>query len=404
MPESVNLHSAPPRQREEFWPGNDSGYLMADVAVVHPDLSMKGGAEDVCLHAIEALQTDHRVTLLTLRRPDISALNEYFRTAVDADRLSIRVARSGAALNGRSANSLVKLQAALLGRAARRHCDEFDLAVSTKNEFDLGEPSLQYVHSPQFVRGDPGLDSDDPVQRAYDGVCRALAGVSAASLDGDRIRLLANSDWTAGVVKQTYGVDATTVYPPVDTDRFPERPWADREPGFLSVGRIGPSKNLLENADVLERVRERGHDVQFRVVGPTTDGEYCERVRARAAATEWMHFVGEVGYDRLAEMITANRYGLHGRPYEHFGIVVAEYVAGGAIPFVPDSGGQREIVGGAPELCYEGADQAVEKIDRVLSAPDLQRRLRADLEDACEAFTTERFQDRIRDLAGDALR
>jgi glycosyltransferase involved in cell wall biosynthesis len=117
-----------------------------------------------------------------------------------------------------------------------------------------------------------------------------------------------------------------------------------------------------------------------------------------------MHFLGEVGYDRLAELIAGHRYGLHGRPYEHFGIVVAEYVAGGAIPFVPDSGGQREIVGGAPELCFADPDEAVEKIDRVLSDAALQRRLRGDLENGCEAFAADRFRDRIRDLVGEALR
>lgn len=63
---------------------------MHEIAVVHMDLMAKGGGEAVAMNTIEALQTDHDVTLLTLTDPDLSALNDYFNTAVDVSDLTVQ--------------------------------------------------------------------------------------------------------------------------------------------------------------------------------------------------------------------------------------------------------------------------------------------------------------------------
>jgi hypothetical protein len=46
------------------------------------------------------------------------------------------------------------------------------------------------------------------------------------------------------------------------------------------------------------------------------------------------------------------------------------------VPFVPDCGGQREIVGEDPRLLYDSADKTIEQIDRLLSDLASQRALR----------------------------
>lgn len=373
---------------------------MAAIAVVHPNLGTRGGAEDVCMHVLESLQSDHHLVLFTLTRPDFPALNRYFET--DVKPLEVRLAGHVALeLNRRAGNRLLRLQAALMGRYVRQHEAEFDLVFSTKNEFAFDSPSIQYVHSPQFTAADPGIDRADSKQRAYDRLCSRLAGVSAGRLRSSV--LLTNSDWTADVVSSAYGIDAETVYPPVDSDRFPERSWERRESGFLTIGRIGPSKNVLQNIDVVRRLRERGHDVHLHVVGPTTDDEYSERVERVAAATEFVSIEGAVDYDRLLELIAGHRYGLHGRPYEHFGIAVAELVAGGTIPFAPNSGGQREILSENPQLLYEGPDDAVEKIDRVLSSPRLQRSLSDELQRSNPAPSPAQFEATVRSIVEETL-
>ncbi|SEP29413.1 Glycosyltransferase involved in cell wall bisynthesis [Halogranum amylolyticum] len=374
---------------------------MGNIAVVHPNLGIRGGAEDVCMHTLEALQTDHSLTLVTLERPNIRSLNEYFRT--DVRQLNIQLAgHLGGKLREVAGHRLLRLQAALLGRYARQHEDEFDLLVSTKNEFGLTPPTVQYIHSPQFASADPGIDRVSLPRQVYDRVCSELASIDTPTLQS--ATLLANSEWTAGAVAEAYGVTAHTLYPPVDTTKFPSCPWDDREPGFLTVGRIGPSKRILQNINIVAALRDRGHDVHLHIVGPTTDGDYCEKVKARAAKLEFVSVEGAVSSERLTELIATHRYGIHGRPYEHFGIVVAEFVAGGAIPFAPNSGGQREILHEDSRLLYESQADAVEKIDRVLSEPSLQADIRHTFENTEFPFSREQFKQRMATVVNEALK
>jgi hypothetical protein len=77
--------------------------------------------------------------------------------------------------------------------------------------------------------------------------------------------------------------------------------------------------------------------------------------------------------------------------------------AGGALVFVPDDGGQVEIIGGAPRLLYASPDDAVEKITRVLDDADAQRALCAQLAARAELFRVEHFTQELRALMQEAL-
>lgn len=83
---------------------------------------------------------------------------------------------------------------------------------------------------------------------------------------------------------------------------------------------------------------------------------------------------------------------------EHFGMVIAEMVSGGMIPFVPNGGGQVEIVNKNEALIYGSSADAVEKINDVLSNTEVQRELRSELQKMKMAFTKDRFQQEIRDV------
>ena len=72
-------------------------------------------------------------------------------------------------------------------------------------------------------------------------------------------------------------------------------------------------------------------------------------------------------------------------------------VKAGCIPFVPDSGGQVEIVD-EPSLCWRDADDAVAKIDAVLRDEARQRQLAEKLAGHAQRFSAERFMREFRDL------
>jgi glycosyltransferase involved in cell wall biosynthesis len=75
-------------------------------------------------------------------------------------------------------------------------------------------------------------------------------------------------------------------------------------------------------------------------------------------------------------------------------------VEAGCIVFVPDNGGQVEIVN-HPDLVYEGVLDAADKIDRVLSNHEAQDTLREHLTKGVQKFSVENFKKGIRGVVSD---
>ncbi len=351
------------------------------------------------MNVLQALRADHEVELVTITDPDLRALDEFFDTAAG----DVPVRRADGAprlLSSVAGNRFGTMTAALFNRSVRRLEDEYDLVVSTYNEQYHAGSSVLYMHHPNFDRSalprPPGQDS--AVYAVYDRLCAAVAGTDDA--DYTDTRVLANSNWTAERVEQSLGVSAEVVYPPVASGPLVDRSlaWHDRDPGFVTIGRITPAKRVLRTIEIVDRVRERGHGVHLHVVGGAYDTDYADQVASLAGDREYVHLEGEVSRDRLVELITGHRYGIHGKDEEHFGMAVAELVAGGALPFVPDGGGQREIVGGCSALLYEDAADAVAAIDRVVEDRALQQRIRDTLPDPTARFGRERFRQEIREV------
>jgi glycosyltransferase involved in cell wall biosynthesis len=300
------------------------------------------------------------------------------------------------------------LQNALLGRYARRRADEFDLLVSTINELGLESDAIQYIHFP--FDWTVSLDNREHIfhptveqDSLYERLATWVAGVDREDILQNT--LLANSEWTADVVADAYGTRPQVLHPPVDTREFEDRPWHEREDGIVTVGRIERSKRIKELIEITAGVRERGRDLHLHVIGPTVDEEYRREVEKVAAGREYVYLEGELPRDELVERISTHMYGIHGKRYEHFGMAVAELAAGGAIPFVPNDGGQHAIVDDREELLYESVDDAVEKIATVAGHPDLQRDLRRPLgpEPIQRRFGRERFQQAIRRIVAETL-
>lgn len=375
---------------------------MAHLAIVHPDLSQKGGAEAVCLNVLEALQHEHDLTLVTLTRPDIEALNMYFNTTVDPD--LVRVDTSEGRLIKRVLNAVSTLphmgnlhflEMAVLNRIVRREESAFDVIVSTSGELQTSTRSIQYIHFPNYFRREvrDKIYSFTFANELYDHVATRLSGIEKTRL-GEQI-LLTNSSWTASVVEDVYGVRPNVVYPPISTDQFDERSWEDREHGFLTIGRMSADKNIVRNIDIVGQLRDRGHDIHLHVIGSVPDKTEFGRVQAAADTRPYVSIHSDVYYEQLIEFISSHRYGLHGKEHEHFGMAVAELIAGGCLPFVPDTGGQVELVNGTESLTYSTIEEAVENIDTVLTRRDQGMDIRHRLPDVDTAFGRDRFREEI---------
>jgi glycosyltransferase involved in cell wall biosynthesis len=342
---------------------------MARVAVLHNTLDGRGGADAVCLHVCEALQSVHDVTLVTLSRSSLADLNAVFDTAaavpVHRPLGTAAVARAFDGLPERLGPAL-PARSVLLRWAFDRLADRFDAAVSTANEFDLPLPSLQYVHFPQFNRRHAPAESAGRL----DPLWSRLAGVGDRTLPADA-RLLANSAWTADAVDAVYGRRPTVRHPPVDPPPDP-RPWDDREAGVVALGRLAPDKRPLRAIRVVDGVRDRGHDLHLHLVGSSSPmyADYAKRVAAAAADRPYVHLDRDASRARVDRLLETHRYGLNTKPTEHFGMAVAEYVAAGMVAFAPDSGGQREVLDGRADRLFDSTADAVDTVAAAVAAGD----------------------------------
>ena len=89
------------------------------------------------------------------------------------------------------------------------------------------------------------------------------------------------------------------------------------------------------------------------------------------------------------------KYGINGLTEEPFGIAVAEMVKSGCIVFVPNGGGQVEIVDN-PELIFNDVQDAVSKICAVLNNRKRQSILLDHLQGQAIKFSSEVFKTQIR--------
>ena len=370
---------------------------MARVAVLHNTLDFRGGADAVCAHVCEALQDEHEVTLFTVSATGLATLDAMFGTATDVTVRQPPLGGRLAALFSRGDDRFgpqLALRSALLTRWFRRHAERFDVAVSTANEFALPIPSVQYVHFPQFntdVPGPDGVHDDGSLNRLWSRV----AGVADRRLPGDAT-LVANSGYTASHVAARYGNEPEVLHPPVDP--IPGAPWAEREQGMVSVGRIAPDNRTLDAIAIVDGVRERGVDLHLHLVGSTAEAyrSYRQRVEAAAAGREYVTLHADAPRSRLEDLLGSHRYGLNPKHGEHFGMALAEYVAAGMVAFAHDSGGQREVVDGDADRLFESVPEAV---DRVVDAVESGARPRL----SADRFAVDRFHRRVRELVVDRL-
>jgi glycosyltransferase involved in cell wall biosynthesis len=385
---------------------------MARVAVIHRQLDV-GGGESVCFHVLEALQADHDVHLFALNHPDLERLNETFGTNVTD--VSIHTPKTlakvlefsdsvGRAITRGTVGVDTGLQLAALSRQYSTQWKSFDVRISTHGELPLSPPAIQYIHHPFLNRWDGGghFEIQSTAGCLFNRFYTRLSGATPKKVRESE--LLTNSEWSADQIETLYGDRPDILFPPIDVEQLDGVPWDQRENGFVSIGRISRDKQSHRAIEILDRVRETGHDVHLHLIGPIDqNSSYATQIQNAAKNRSWLSIEGEVTQERLHALIQNHKWGIHTKPFEHFGMVVAEQVAAGTVPFVPNSGGQVDIVGRNSALCYESNDDAVTKITDCLSDEGRAIELRESLPDVRSRFGKERFEEEIKARVNSAL-
>lgn len=203
-----------------------------------------------------------------------------------------------------------------------------------------------------------------------------------------------NSLYTARLFQEAHGVALPVVYPPIDLSgrAFGEDDLKQRD-SLLFFSRIVAEKR----PELVLELAERHPGLRCVVMGgvPPHRRSYLEglkrRARERGVAAV---FHANPTEETVRQELARAKYYVFPAVGEHFGMTTPEAIASGAIPFVHDSGGQREIVPDA-RLRFSDEDRHA-KFEELLQLPERElREVRARLLLHVNQFTEDAFLDRI---------
>lgn len=376
------------------------------IAIVHPQLGW-GGSEAVALWALAALKNDYDIHLITTGTVDIPGINQFYGTKLDPSDFSIIQVRLPLGL--RKTTKFAALRWRFIQRYCQQIAPKFDLMISGYNPCAFGVKGIQFVADLEALPTILPLRNwkkwwygKTPLRALYLKLCDL---VSPTDTDAWKENIsLANSDWTAALMHQNYGISASVLYPPIspnisgDSNR-------KRTNGFICIGRIIPEKRIESIIEILEGVRSQGHDIHLHVIGDAENNSYSRNLKeqARKSNFDWVSFEGRLDERGKNSMIENHAFGISGRKSEPFGIAVAEMVEAGEIVFVPDNGGQVEIVN-HDYLVYNSIPDAIKKIDMVLKSKDVQNMLHRHLESGNQRFSIDYFQYSVKGIVSDFFR
>jgi len=363
-----------------------------------------GGAAVACWMLQAVAEAGYEIVLLCWEKPDFEAVDKRFATSLLKHHFETRLpSRFERWMIDRIPDNSSMQRANYLLRLAKRMRNGFDAVVSCCSlESDVGEPAIEYIHYPylasrsQVLAGDCDAPWRQKIAEIRAGQLRPWMIISGYSFDRMRANLhLTNSYWTRDEITRDCAMESEVVYPPAPGDYSPVD-WDEREIGFITIGMFEPGKRFDWIIDTLEQVRRVEPRIQLHICGSRAWPDYLALLEDMARKHgSWVKIHIGLSNRELIDLACKQKYGIHSKIDEHFGIAPAQIARAGCIPFVHNSGGQVEIVDNDPRLCYSTREDAVTKILAVLGNPAMQEELRQSVHRRSDQFSVETFVSSI---------
>ncbi len=295
-----------------------------------------GGGERVAIHSVkEALREGHEVYLATEkfdvdRFEDFFGVQGLFKDVRFFTYEPFRPLVKKAVLYQRLVYNQLRLRSILSKAPA------FDLVLNTAevaNQPATRVASVQYCYFPEYFSHLESWTGNE-LWEAYYWPAKVFYHERVERID----RLLAVSNFTRGFVRQLWGRDSTTLYPPCPIDLYKHLP-GPKEDLVITVGRISPEKRM----DLFVQMARSLPEIKFAIIGSATVESESYLRRLRDAAPSNVAFV-IAPLRKVRDMLGRAKLYVHCARNEHFGITIVEAMAAGCVPVVHDSGGPREIV------------------------------------------------------------
>ncbi len=307
------------------------------IVLVHPRMSVMGGGERVAIHSIkEALREGHEV-YLACERFDVDGFEDFFGVQGLFNNVRLLTYPPFRPFVRRAVlyQRLIYHQLRLRSIASKKR--RFNLILNTAevaNEPAAKLPAVQYCYFPEYFSH---LESNGlpKLWRLYYSPARVFYRSRVSHID----RLLAVSDFTRKFVREKWGRDSTTLYPPCPIDLYSGLRDQPKGNLVITVGRIGPEKRMELFLDIARRMPR----VNFAIIGSVSPDKKSYSDMLRKAAPRNVSFV-VAPLRKVKDILGKASVYVHCALNEHFGITIVEAMTAGCVPVVHNSGGAREIV------------------------------------------------------------
>ena len=366
-----------------------------------------GGGEYLPLAFIAALQKMGNLTVAVDQACNFERSYKAFGTdlGIDLSRLKI-VQVTPPDYDPRRHNVLASLRRfRRLKQLARRS----DVCISAASIMDFGKPAHHFINMlafgddafTAFVHGKSSRAGGGTMAKAKrffsNSILRPILGMrSKRSIICDRRQdIYPNSRYVEELMKSFYGpFNSKVFYPPTLFEA--EHDAAARDPmKVVYIGRIIPEKRIEDLVAIVEKARAvTGLDITFHVAGRLDQTpSYGRKLDMMAKERNWLRFVGALYGEEKARFLTSGSYAIHAERDEAFGISIAEYLASGLIPIVPDEGGTPEIVD-SPALTYRTNEDAAQILAHLLSDASFRENQRRHCVERAKLFSREAYLER----------
>jgi glycosyltransferase involved in cell wall biosynthesis len=371
-------------------------------ALVYWSLGGVGGVQRFDALLVKALgELGLDVTVLMPSNVDLNALRRYH--GVDFGELrSIKVVRYGVVdchnqycglLNSFVGNTI-------LNELARRH-DLLFLDTLFLRPFRAGTRMVFYLHGAVMTSKPRPVFTLKPHRLFLHGLLSL--GSRYNVLTRKTTHVYANSLFTAYLTENALGVRPGVLYPPIDVELIRRYAVSNKEPIVSMLARFSSSKGQ----DFVIRAFSRAvsicgdeEDLELVLMGAADDLVSLSYVKHLMKLSRELGVGGRVRFmvnpsiDTVYRVLGRSTAFIHVRPYEPFGIVVAEAMAAGAIPIVHKSGGPWiDIVRmGRYGLGFTNEEEAALGMCRVM---EIAGKLRDAVIERVHEFSYEVFRNKV---------